>query len=422
MIAVAALRIIFLQKIQEIGNELNSGVKVGAKQLRRLYNLFNDLLRKIGYVDYRLLNRTRIIYNQKGAFMSKRILLPLLMAFTSITFSTGCSLSGNKSEKITVTDMLGETVAINKNPKKVACISRTTYDLMVAYGLGDKIDGVYGPILKNKWTSLIYPESKNHYSYGYENSYELFISRGVDLVFAPEKYIADDLKNHGIPALNVSLYGKPTFDNYVTFFSKLVSKIWDTEEVKTKASAWEKKVASSISDIQSELSKHSLPKQKVFYIRGDKDKGIGYTDNKGSFTEYAYRVMGFDFVGSSLTTNRPSIEEIVAADPDVFVAGGIYQNKHVEDLKTTEPYKLMDAVKNDKIYTIPNGFTPFEQLSAMTPIFFYDQANKIYPEYFSYDISSMIKETIKEYFGTNLTDEQVSYMQQGLDVEGGSLI
>ncbi len=34
----------------------------------------------------------------------------------------------------------------------------------------------------------------------------------------------------------------------------------------------------------------------------------------------------------------------------------------------------------------------------------------------------MIKETIKEYFGTNLTDEQVSYMQQGLDVEGGSLI
>ena len=354
--------------------------------------------------------------------MFKKTLLPFLMAITSIGVFTGCSKEGNKNDQITVTDMLGEKVTVTKNPKKVACISRTTYDLMVAYGLGDKIDGVYGPILENSWTSLIYPESRNHYSYGYENSYELFISRGVDLVFAPEKYIADDLKNHGIPALNVSLYGNPTFDNYVTFFSQLVTKIWDSAEVKAKATAWENKVTTAIRDVQVELAEHELPKQKVFYIRGDKDKGIGYTDTKGSFTEYAYRIMGFDFVGSSLTTTKPSAEEIVSANPDIFVAGGIYQNKHVQDLKTTEPYKLMDAVKNNKIYTIPNGFTAFEQLSAMTPIFFYDQANKIYPEYFEYDIPSMIKTTIKDYFGTDLTDNQVSYMMNGLDPEGGSLV
>ena len=355
--------------------------------------------------------------------MSKKSLLPfVVVALASIGAITGCSNKDNQNEQISVTDMLGETVTITKNPKKVACISRTTYDLMVAYGLGDKIDGVYGPILDNAWTSLIYPESNKHYSYGYENSYELFMSRGVDLVFAPEKYIADDLKSHGIPALNVSLYGNPTFDNYVTFFSKLVTQIWDSEEVKTKAAAWENKVTTAISDVQNELAKHSLSKQKVFYIRGDKDKGIGYTDNKGSFTEYAYRIMGFDFVGSTLTTNKPSAEEIVNANPDIFVAGGIYQNKHVEELKTTEPYKLMDAVKNNKIYTIPNGFTAFEQLSAMTPIFFCDQANKIYPEYFSYDVPSMIKSTIKDYFGTDLNDDQVSYMMNGLNPQGGSLV
>lgn len=353
--------------------------------------------------------------------MFGKTFLPLLVAVASIGVVTGCSNKDNGNEKISVTDMLGETIEVTKNPKKVACISRTTYDLLVAYGLGDKIDGVYGPILENSWTSLIYPDSSKHYSYSYENSYELFISRGVDLVFAPEKYIADDLKSHGIPALNVSLYGNPTFDNYVTFFSQLVTKLWDSNDVKAKATEWESKVTTAISDIQTELAKHELPKQKVFYIRGDKDKGIGYTDTKGSFTEYAYRIMGFDYVGASLTTNKPSAEEIVAANPDIFVAGGIYQNKHVEQLKTTEPYKLMNAVKNNKIYTIPNGFTAFEQLSAMTPIFFYDQANKIYPEYFSYDIPSMIKTTIKDYFGTDLTDNQVTYMLTGLNPEGGSL-
>ncbi len=58
----------------------------------------------------------------------------------------------------------------------------------------------------------------------------------------------------------------------------------------------------------------------------------------------------------------------------------------------------------------------------MTPIFFYDQANKIYPEYFNYDIAKMVKETIKDYFGTELTDEQVSYMLNGLNPQGESLV
>ena len=353
--------------------------------------------------------------------MYKKTFVPLLVALISLGAITGCSNKDEKQEQISVTDMVGTTITINKNPKKVACISRTTYDLLVAYGLGDKIDGAYKGTLNNAWVPLIYPESKNHYVYEYNNSSELFLSRGVDLVFAPEKYIADDLNEHGVPALCVSLYGNPTFDNYVTFLSQLVTKIWDGDDIKAKATAWENKVTQAINDVTTELAKHEISKKKLFYVRGDKDRGIGYTDTQGSFTEYAYRSLGFNFVGSSLTTPQPSIEEIVAQNPDVFVCGGQYQNKNLNILKTEEPYTNLDAVKNNKVYNIPIGFTAFEQLSAMTPMFFYDQANKIYPEYFSYNVSSMIKETVKEYFGTDLTDNQVSYMLNGLNPEGEPL-
>ena len=354
--------------------------------------------------------------------MRRKNLMPfVVMALTSIGAFTGCSNSGDQNNQISVTDMVGTTITINKNPKKVACISRTTYDLLVAYGLGDKIDGAYKGTLNNSWVPLIYPESKNHYVYEYNNSAELFLSRGVDLVLAPEKYIADDLNAHGVPALCVSLYGNPTFDNYVTFLSQLVTKIWDGDDIKAKASAWENKVNTAINDVKTELAKHELSKKKVFYVRGDKDKGVCYTDTKGSFTEYAYRTLGFDFVGSTLTTTQPSKEEIVAQNPDIFVCGGQYQNKNINILKTEEPYINLDAVKNNKVYNIPIGFTAFEQLSVMTPIFFYDQANKIYPEYFDYDISSMVKSSIKEYFGTDISDDQVSYMLNGLNPEGGPL-
>lgn len=360
---------------------------------------------------------------ERDLFMVKKKFLPLaVVALTSIGAITACSVSEKSEEQqVTVTDMVGTTITIDKNPQKVACISRTTYDLLVAYGVGDKIDGAYKGTLKNDWVPLIYPESKNHYVYEYNNSVELFLSRGVDLVFAPEKYIADDLNAHGVPALCVSLYGNPTFDNYVTFLSQLVTKIWDGDQIKSKAAAWENKVNTAINDISTELAKHTLTQKKLFYVRGDKDKGIGYTDTQGSFTEYAYRKLGFNFVGSSLNSNQPSKEEIMAQNPDIFVCGGQYQNKNIDLLKTDETYSTLDAVKNNKVYNIPIGFTAFEQLSVMTPIFFYDQANKIYPEYFSYDISAMVKSSIKDYFGTELTNDQVSYMLNGLSPEGGSL-
>ncbi len=343
--------------------------------------------------------------------------LILLTAFMVSSCASGASQS---ESKINVIDMVGDEVVVPKNPTKVACVSRTTYDLLVAFGLGNRVDGVYKNAL-NPWSEVVYPESGNTYKYEYEPSYELLLSRGVDLVFSPEKYITDSLRNHGINALTVSLYGTPSFDGYVTFFSSLVASIWDDASVIEKARAWEKKVLGAVSEIKSEISKHEPEARTLFYVRGDKDKGIGYTDQKGSFTEYAYRMLGFEFLGASMDTNKPSAEAICQANPDVFVLGGPYQHKHAEELYTQEPYKNLEAVKAKQVYTIPVGLTMFEQLSAMTPVFFYDQANKLYPEWFHYDISELIKETVAECFATQLSDAQVDYMIEGLGPNGGSL-
>ena len=95
--------------------------------------------------------------------MDTKTFVPLLVALASIGVITGCSNNGETQETISVTDMVGTTITINKNPKKVACISRTTYDLLVAYGLGDKIDGAYKGTLNNDWVPLIYPESNDKY-------------------------------------------------------------------------------------------------------------------------------------------------------------------------------------------------------------------------------------------------------------------
>ncbi len=352
--------------------------------------------------------------------MKKFLTIFLCFVLLSVTL-VGCTNQKTDGETITVTDMLGEKVEVKKNPQKVACVSRTTYDLLIAFGLGDCIDGAYKTIYDNEWVEVMYPASKSEYVYDYEESYETFISRDADLVFAPEKYIADGLKSHGITALNVSLYGNPTFDNYVYFFADLVMQIWDSEEVAQKVTAWKNKVSGAITEIKNKLAENGIQTQKLYYVRGDKNKGIGYTDTKAAFTEYAFRQLGFDFISADFQTNKPSAEEICAQNPDVFVIGGIYQNKLVQTLKTSEPYVNLNAVKNNKIYTIPVGFTMLEQISAMTPIFFYDMANKLYPDLFAYDVEMMIKQTVKEYFGTELTDQQVGYLLAGKNPTGSDL-
>ena len=353
----------------------------------------------------------------------KKIIITILVFMVLVGSLVGCNKSNNvEDDKVTVVDMDGESITIKKNPQKVACC-RSAYDLLIAYGLGDKVDGVDKKMLANPWTAVFYPESKNHYAYDYENSYELYLSRGVDLVLSPEKRITDDLREHGINAITVKLYGTPTFDSEIHTFSNLIAQIWPDAKVKEASEKWNAKIDKAISDVTTELAKHDLPKQKLFYVRGDKDKGVGYTDTKGCFAEFAYRILGFDCMSSQLESygNNVSAEALCEFNPDIFVMGGIYQAKNVASVKETEPYNTLDAVKNNKIYTIPMGLTQMEQLNALSPEFFYDQANRLYPDIFDYDVKSMIKASVKEYFGTNLSDKQVEYMLNGLNPEGGSL-
>lgn len=352
----------------------------------------------------------------------KKLFLVFILASLCVLTLTACE-NKSDSDLVTITDMVGDAITIKKNPQKVACC-RSAYDLLIAFGLGDKIDGVDKKVLANPWTAVFYPGCSKHFAYEYENSYELYISRGIDLVFSPEKRITDDLLSHGINAVTVSLYGNPTFDDQIHAFSNMVAKIWPDAKVKEAVEKWNAKIDKAISDVTTELGKWNYPiHQRVFYVRGDKDKGIGYTDTKGCFVEFAYRMLGCDCMCAQLDSygNNVSAEALCEYNPAIFVMGGIYQLKHVEDVKTTEPYNTLDAVKNNKIYTIPMGLTQMEQLNALSPEFFYDQANRLYPTIFHYDVKTMIKDSVKEYFGTDLTDEQVEYMLNGLNPTGGSL-
>ena len=326
-------------------------------------------------------------------------------------------------ETITVTDMLGESVEVKKNPKHVACVSRTTYDLLVAFGVGDYIDGAYKTLFDNEWTSVLYPDSSKHFAYEYEPNYELLLERGVDVVFCPEKYITDGMREHGLAALNVSLYGNPNFEPYLFYLADLTEKLWpDVKGVSEKVSEWKKDFSNITSDIKTALKDVPQGERSVYYVRGDKDKGINYTDTGKSFNEYSFQLLGMDYLGNKMGTTKPSTEAILEADPDVIVLGGVYQHKQKDILFTDPIWENLSAVKSGSIYNIGIGFSPMEQMGVFSPVFLADMANKLYPDRFDFNTQEMLKDMSKRYFGVALTDDQAEYMLNGLGTDGKPMV
>ena len=353
--------------------------------------------------------------------MSKLVAIVSIAILAVVALAGGYLLMQDSSPSdsdITVVDMLGEKVQVKKNPEHVACVSRTTYDLLVAFGLGDRIDGAYKPILDNEWTSVLYPESTRHFAYDYQPSHELLIQRNVDLVLSPEKYITDGLREHGLPALNVSLYGNPNFEPYIYFLADLAKQLWpDVPGVSEKVDAWKAEFKKVLDEVSSTLESKSYPEKSVYYVRGDKNRGIGYTDTGKSFNEYIFGVLGIEFLGKSLGTTQPSSDAILDADPDYIVIGGIYQHT-LRGMLDDSLWENIEAVKTGHVFNIGIGFSPMEQMGAFTPVFLADMANKLYPNDFHYDTTGMLRNICSDYFGKDLTVQQAEYMLDGLGPDG----
>lgn len=352
----------------------------------------------------------------------KRYLHSLIFCTILTIGVTSCGIKDNQNDKILVKDMSGTEVYVPKNPKKVAAVSPSTGDLMVAFGLGDILDGTYYSVNNNPWVEEIYPDSKDWFGYDYDLSVETFLSRGVDLIFIPEPSTAKNLRDHGLNALCIRQFAETGYGDYVFYFSNIVKQIWG-DKVADKVDTWQLEFSTAINTVKNELEKHpEIKKRTLYYVCGDKDRGLGYTDLGKSLLEYVYNELNIDFVCNRFESNRPSAESVLEIDPDIVAIGGIYQQYLMEQIKIQEPWKQLKAVKNNDVINIPVGFVSFEQTCAESSLFIYDMANKLYPDLFNFDLKTMTKDCIKKYFNYELTDSDVSYMLQGLDKNGEPLI
>ncbi len=349
----------------------------------------------------------------------------IAVAIVAILCAGGILFAVNNNDDasgdITVTDMEGREVKIPKGVDHVACISQSATDLMIAFGLGDKITGTYRSFTYNTWTSVIYPHAKDYKAYSYSVAAEELVADGIRLVITQDTENADSFRNAGIPVVAVHQYtDDAAFDDEIYRTAEIIGEIFD---VKDKADAWIKEVKKAISDVKDAIGTTNTDKA-VYYINGEKSKGLYYSDGGKSMISTLVGIANHVLATEKyhvLNVHKVSDEEMVSLNPYAMIIGGAYQNNLSDSLDSSPVWSTLDAYTGGRIYWIPVAMVGIENISAETPVMIKYLASLLNPG-FDYDIHEGLRDNIQRYFGYTLTDADIDNMCMGLSKDGTRMV
>lgn len=329
--------------------------------------------------------------------------------------------NNDSSKGITVVDMEGREVSIPKDVNHVACISQSATDLMIAFGLGEKITGTYRSFMYNTWAPEIYPQAKEFKSYSYSVAAEELVSDGIQLVITQDTENADSFRNAGIPVVAVHQYTEDSaFDDEIYRTAEIIGEIFG---VKEKANAWIKDVKDAIADVKNAIGKVRSEKT-VYYVNGEKSKGLYYSDGGKSMISTLVGISNCVLATEKyhvLNVHKVSDEEMVSLNPYSIIIGGAYQNNLADSLESSPVWSTLDANTSGRIYRIPVAMVGMENISAETPVMIKYLAHLLNDEY-DYDIHDGLRNNILKYFGYTLTDEDIDNMCKGLSKDGSRMV
>jgi ABC-type Fe3+-hydroxamate transport system substrate-binding protein len=210
------------------------------------------------------------------------------------------------------------------------------------------------------------------------------------------------------------------FDDEVYEAAKILSSIFP--ECKKKADSWIKDVQKTISDIE-EHSNKSEDRHLVYYVNGEKAKGLYYSDGGNSMISRILEVSGTLLATEKyevLNVHKVSDEEMVSLNPYAMIIGGAYQNNLINALNNSPVWSTLSCNKEGRIYRIPVCMVGIENVSAETPLMLRYSAS-LFSDY-KFDLNKEMKACIKNYFNYELTDSDVQNMSMGLDKNGNKMV
>ena len=279
--------------------------------------------------------------------------LSLLLIFIIALSFIGCS---NKTESsnvktqsiqttsypISIKDSYGRKITVDKEPKRIISVAPNITEIIFAL---EKENNLVG-----RTDYCDYPAAaKNITSIGtlQQPNIEKIAELKPDLVIASTHFSKESLNK--LEELNIKvavLYGSENFNGAYETISKVAQLTNSNSKSEQIISNMKKKVLEVTNKVKNK-NKPTVYEVVSFGKEGD------YTAGKDTFISQMIEMAGGKNAADDATGWKYSVEKLVENDPNILICSKYYNSK--EGIKSTNGYKDLTAVKNNKLFEIDDN-------------------------------------------------------------------
>lgn len=319
------------------------------------------------------------------------------------------------NEKRTVVDMTGNTIELPDKVEKVFVDWASGITLVTTLGATEKL--VCAPTAFETdtfaWTRIICPaiDSVKKDDDAYTNV-ETALTYEPDLVVTKTKDNIETYQNLGMTVIYVDFNNNDSFKESL----KIVGKAFGEAECKIAEKYCEffDKNYEMVTDRLANVAEDTKP--TVYYVDSrfvDPYHSVGKGEIQEEWINAAGGILATaaEFEGRNLEINAEKILEI---NPDIFVIGAQNQAEVYDLLINDSVLSGSDAVKNNKVYRIPQGLFPWCRTGPEATIQMIWAGKLLYPsEFEDVDIKAVARDFYKEFYGVDVSDETLDGILAG---------
>lgn len=347
-----------------------------------------------------------------------------MIFFIGIFIFSGCTKNSNEksvgnkktNEKVTITDSSGTKVQI---PKKITSISDAwgAHTAIVAMlGAGDKVVSTTLNANLKPWLFKVTPKmNKAVTAFNVDASdinMEALLNNKPDILFIStgNKNISK-INSVGIPVVQVSFKDFDSMEKCIKLTGDILG-----EESKKRAEQYNSYFNSKLAMLKKETSK--IPQDKKLKVLHLADFSPLKVDGKDTVINSWIDAAGGENVADFSGTKQVSMEQIIKWNPDVVIVsstvGNADRKKSALEIKNSDAWQKINAVKNGKVYINPDGAFSWDRYSSEEALQVQWAAKTIYPDKFkSINIVNETKWFYKTFFNYKLSDSEVQKILNG---------
>jgi len=351
---------------------------------------------------------------------TRKLLAIILCAVFLLGVLSGCGSQQQSSEPTvtekTIVDMAGVEVKVPGEVKTVVNLWPSSNELMLCLGAGDYLVGTMDFVKQLPWVNAVYPKIKDVPAM--EVNAEELLEVDPDLIITANADDAAMLREAGLCAVTLMFNDYDSMKKATHILGDILGG-----EHKEKSNDLVDYIDSNIAKVENALKDlKDEDKPVVYYIQGQRNQGLYSTTGGGTIMEQWVTYGGGKFatadIGKGMQLKDVTPEQILTIDPDIVVIGGPAQHELYEEIYAASEWKDIKAVKNEKVYIIPNGCFPWDRFGGESAMQVLWAAKTFHPDLVDVDMVTEVKDFYKKFVGYDMTDEEATNMLNGKGPKG----